>query len=267
MVTVREETKMRSIILFFVCVIVLGASLVYSRPMSQSDDSAYAAAYGRWTRAIESNPTLGEPFWLRTDTGPADLRVAVTDLLSFGPNILPFLVKELRQETDSLRLYRLVLLLNAVAGINLYYDSGVQNVHHGSSQLRDRFIKDWDSGKFLNATQLLRGTWQKGHQDETSERIDPKKLIQVRRYGVFAIPFILENIETTNSPELFAAFLIISGDSEGYDQYLESPSKHFASRDQKLSSIKSWVGKNEKKMDKLKGLHAQIRMLAANPVK
>lgn len=257
---------MRSLILLSVCVIVLGASLMYARPMSQSDDSAYAAAYDRWTRAIESNTTLGEPFWLRSDIGPTDMRVAVTDLLSFGPNILPFLVKELRQETDSLRLYRLVLLLNAAAGINLYYDSGVQNVHHGSSQLRDRFIEDWDSGKFLNATQLLRGTWQ-GHQAATPERIDPKKLIEVRRYGVFAIPFIVENIETTNSPELFAAFLIISGDSDGYDQYLESPSKHFASRDQKLSSIKSWVGKNEKKMDKLKGLHDQIRMLAANPAK
>lgn len=258
---------MRSIILFSLCVIVSAASLMYARPMSQSDDSAYAAAYDRWTRAIESNPTLGEPFWLRSDIGPTDLRIAVRDLLSFGPNILPFLVKELRQETDSLRLYRLVLLLNAVAGINLYYDSGVPNVHHGSSQLRDHFIKDWDSGKFLNATQMLRGTWQKGQKDETSGRIDPRKLIQVRRYGVFAIPFIVENIETTNSSELFAAFLIISGDSDGYDQYLENPSKHFASRDQKLSSIKSWIGKNEKKMDKLKGLHDQIRLLAAIPAK
>ena len=239
---------------------------MYSLPMSQGDDSAYAAAYERWTRAIESNPQLGEPFWLRSDIGPNDMRAAVTDLLSHGPNILPFLVKELRQEKDSLRLYRLVLLLNAVAGINVYYDSGVQNFYHGSPQLRDRFIKDWDSGKFLNATQLLRGTWQ-GHQAATPERIDPKKLVEVRRYGVFAIPFIVENIESSNSPELFAAFLIISGDSQGYDEYLENPSKHFASRDQKLSSIKSWVGKNEKKMNKLKGLHDQLRMLATNPAR
>ena len=259
---------MRSIILVFsVCLLFLGASLTYSSPMPQSDDSAYAGAYDRWTRAIESNPTLGEPFWLRSDIGPTAMRVAVTELLSFGPNIVPFLVKEMRQETDSLRLYRLVLLLNTVAGINLYYDSGVQNVHRGSAQLRDRFINDWDSGKFLNATQLLRGTWQKSNQDEISERIDPRKLIQVRRYGVFAIPFIVENIESTNSSELFAAFLIISGDSDGYDQYLESPSKHFAKRDQKLSSIKSWVGKNEKKMDKLTSLHDQIKVLAANPAK
>jgi hypothetical protein len=125
------------------------------------------SAYDRWTRAIESNPGLGEPFWLRSDIGPAEMRAAVNDLLSFGPNMLPFLVKELRSETDSMRVYRLLLLLNAVAGINRYYDSGAQNVFNGSPQLRDSFIEDWDSGKFLNATQLLRGAWQKGHQDKT----------------------------------------------------------------------------------------------------
>ena len=255
------------LLIFFLCTTVLGVSLMNSTPMSQDADSAHAAAYERWSLAIESNPGLSEPFWLRSDIGPTEMRAAVKDILSFGPNSLPFLVREMKQETDSLRIYRLVLLLNAVAGINLYYDSGVQSVHDGSPQLRDRFIEDWDSGKFLNATQLLRGAWKKGHQVTTSERIDPRKLTEVRRYGVFAIPFIVENIESTNSPELFAAFLIISGDSDGYDQYLESPSKHFASRDQKLSSIKSWVGKNQKKMDKLKGLNDQIRMLAANPAK
>lgn len=255
------------LLLFFLCTTVLGVSLMNSIPMSQDGDSAYAAAYERWSRAIESNPGLAEPFWLRSDIGPTQMRDAVKDLLSFGPNMMPFLVEELRQETDALRIYRLVLLLNSVAGINLYYDSGVQSVYEGSPQLRDRFIEDWDSGKFLNASQLLRGTWQKGQQASASERIDPRKLTQVRRFGIFAMPFIIENIESTNSPELFAAFLIITGNSDLYAQYLESPSKHFASRDQKLSSIKSWVSKNEKKMDKLKGLHDQIRKLAANPVK
>lgn len=255
------------LLMFFLCTTVLGVSLMNSLPMSQDADSTYAAAYERWSRAIESNPGLSEPFWLRSDIGPTQMRDAVKGLLSFGPNMVPFLVEKLRHETDPLRIYRLVLLLNSVAGINLYYDSDVQSVYEGSPQLRDRFIEDWDSGKFLNASQMLRGTWQKGQQASAPERIDPKKITQVRRYGVFAIPFIVENIESTNSSELFAAFLIITGNSDLYAQYLESPSKHFATRDQKLSSIKSWVGKNEKKMDRLKGLHDQIRMLAAKPAK
>jgi hypothetical protein len=257
---------MRSgLLIFFLCVTVIGASLIKSLPTSQSDDSAFATAYERWNRAIESNPGLGEPFWLRSDIGPTEMRAAVKDLVSLGPNMVPFLVNELRRETDSMRVYRLLLLLNAVAGINRYYDSGAQNVFNGSLQLRDSFIQDWDSGKFLNATQLLRGAWQKGHQGPTPERIDPRELTQVRRYGVFAIPFINENIESTNSPELFAAFLIITGNSDLYAEYLESPSKHFASREQKRSLIKSWVSKNEKKMDKFKGLHDQITTLAAQP--
>ena len=255
------------LLIFFLCTTVLGVSLMNSLPRSQNAESAYAAAYERWTRVIESNPGLAEPFWLRTDIGPTQMRDAVKDLVSFGPNMTPFLVEEMRQETDPLRTYRLVLLLNSVAGINLYYDSGGHSVYDASAQLRDRFVDDWDSGKFQNASQLLRRTWQMGQQASGPERIDPKKLTQVRRYGIFAIPFIIENIDRTNSPELFAAFLIITGDSDLYAQYLENPSKHFASRDQKLTSIKSWVSKNEKKMDKLKGLHDQIRMLAANPAK
>ena len=257
---------MRYILLpFLLCTTVVGVSLLNSAPVSQDADAAYEAAYERWSRAIESNPGLSEPFWLRSDIGPTDMRAAVKDLLSFGPNVLPFLVKELRHETDPLRIYRLVLLLNSVAGINLYYDSGMESIYDGSPQLRDVFINDWDSGKFLNATQLLRGAWKKDHQVSPSDRIDPRRLIEVRRYGVFAIPFIVENVETTNSPELFAAFLIITGNSDLYAEYLENPSKHFASRVQKLSSIKSWAGKNEKKMDKLKKLHDQIRKLTANP--
>lgn len=259
---------MRYVLLIsFLCTIVLGVSLMNSIPMSQDADSAYAAAYERWSRAIESNPGLAEPFWLRSDIGPTQMRDAVKDILSFGPNLIPFLVGELRKETDQLRIYRLVLLLNSVAGINLYYDSGVQSVYEGSPQLRDHFVDDWDSGKFQNASQLLRHTWKKGQQTSGPERIDPKNLAQFRRYGVFAIPFIIENIEGTNSPELFAAFLIITGDSDLYAQYLENPSKHFASREEKLSSIKSWVSKNEKKMDKLKELRDKIKMLAANPAK
>ena len=50
------------LLIFFLCTTVLGVSLMYSRPMSQSDDSAYAAAYDRWTRAIESNPETGGTF-------------------------------------------------------------------------------------------------------------------------------------------------------------------------------------------------------------
>lgn len=246
------------------CLTFIGAAMSSSQP-PQDVEAAHAAAYERWAQAIESDPRLSEAFWLRTDIGPPEMRAAVREILSFGPNMTPFLVKELRRETDPLRLYRLVLLLNAVSGINLYYESGEESIYHAAPRMRDRFIKDWDSQKFQNASHLLRSTWRGGDEDESAERIDPKKLAKIRRFGVFALPFIIEQVEGRNSRELFAAFLIITGKSDLYAQYLEEPSSLFAGREQKLSLMKAWAGENEKKLDKLHGVHERVKALAADP--
>jgi hypothetical protein len=226
------------------------------------------AAYENWSRAIESHPELGEAFWVRTDIGPPEMRGAVEQLRSFGPNITPFVVEQLRNEKDPQRLYRLVLLLNLTSGVNLYFNSGAVNFYEAAPQFRDRLIADWDAGKYRNATESLKAAWQSDQsqtsgQTQTSDRIDPKRLTQLRRYGVFALPFIIENLESQNSPEMFAAFLIITGKSDLYTNYLENPSKQFAARDQKLSLMKSWARENESKLDKLNGLHDKIKAFAS----
>ena len=138
-----------------------------------------------------------------------------------------------------------------------------ERFYDAAPQLRDRFIKDWDSHKYLDATELLRNQWRTEDQDTVPDRIDPKKLTQVRRYGVFAIPFIIEKVESHNSSELFAAFLIITGKSDLYAEYLQNPSKLLVNRDQKLSFMKSWARENLNKLDKLPALHEKIKPLAA----
>ncbi len=230
----------------------------------QNSDSAYEEAYQKWSDAIDSNPNLGEPFWVRTDIGPDQMRKATGALLSFGPNLTPFLVKHLRTETDPMRLYRLVYLLNAVSGINLYYQSGAENFYDASPRFRDQLILDWDSQKYSNATAVLEAFYP-DNEDVSAQRVDPKKIAQVRRFGVYAIPFITERIKSRNSRELFAAFLIITGNSDLYAQYIENPSGSFTGRDHKLSLMKSWARDNEKKLDKLQSLHERVRELANDP--
>ena len=258
---------MRSVIAMLVlCVTIMIVTLANSPSLPQQDtEPSYAAAYEKWSRAIDSNPSLGEPYWLRTDIGPPELRSAVGQLLALGPNITPFLVEQLRNEKDALRLYRLVLLLNMVSGVNLYFDSGAKAFYEAAPEFRDRFVADWDSGRYLNATESLRNAWQKSRQNDTLDKIDPKRLTQLRRYGVFAIPFIVESIESQNSPEMFAAFLIITGKSDLYTDYLENTSKKFAARDEKLALVKSWARENENKLDKLNGLHDKIKEIASRP--
>jgi hypothetical protein len=250
-----------AVALLTLCLTTIGSTV--SNSLQSPQTSEYRAAYERWRRAIDSNPALGEPFWVSTDSGPVELRRAVADLLSLGPNLTPFLAEEMRSEKDHFRLYQLVLLLNRVSGINLYYGSEEENYVAAMPRFRDRFIEDWDSGKYLNATASLQSTWTYSDDTRKIEKVDPKRLAPIRRYGVFALPFIIDSLEQHNSVELFAAFLIINGESELYAHYLEKPSDFLPERGQKLSYVRAWAGKNERKIDKLDGLPQQIKALTS----
>jgi hypothetical protein len=257
----RYKIVLITVAILILCWIVKGRAVPDSSNPSQPV-SDYQVAYERWCQAIEAHPDLGEPFWVRTDIGPSDLQEAIKGLLSYGPNMTSFLAQEMKKEKDQLRLYRLVLLLNAVSGINLYYESGEESFYAATPRFRDRFVADWETGKYLNASVVLQKNWT--YLDARSRRtIDPKRLSSIRRYGVFALPFILENLEKHNSPELFAAFLIITGESDLYSDYLERPNAFLPAPEQKLEFVKAWVNRNESKIDKLEGLHRQIKTLTA----
>lgn len=251
-------------VLALLCLAAIGFAMSSGR-LRQDSDSAYEAAYQKWSAVIDANPQLGEPFWFQTDIGPAELRTATQALLDFGPNLTPFLVEKLRHETDPMRLYRLVLLLDRTAGINLYYQSGAENFYDAAPKFRDQFVNDWDSQKFANATQLLRSLYQDRKEDTTARQIDPKVLADIRRFGVFAVPFIEENIRGRNSRQLFAAFLIITGRSKQYTAYIDNPSGRFTDRGEKLGLMKSWARDTEKKMDRLQELHDRVKQLATDP--
>lgn len=246
---------------FALCWIGVGSAIPNLLQAPHQAPPDYRFAYDRWRHAIDSNPMLGEAFWVSPDSGPPELRSAVTDLLSIGPNLTSLLVAEMRREKDQLHVYQLVCLLEAVSGINLYFGSGEENYYAAMPRFKERFIQDWDSGMYLNATSLLEATWTDRNESRPSEEVDPDRLTQVRRYGVFAIPFIIERLEQRNSPELFAAFLIITGDARSYSDYLKKPAEFLPERGQKLSYVKAWADKNQRRLDQLEGLPQKIKAL------
>jgi hypothetical protein len=134
-------------------------------------------------------------------------------------------------------------------------------------KFKGRFLSQWDSGDYANATVLLRKAWKDPDPTNTVERIDPMSLTPILRYGVFAIPFIAERLEKQNSPGLFAASLnitgVMAGETDQYVDYLEKPLRLMPRREQKVAFVKAWAAQNAQKLDKLKTLHESIRSVAA----
>ena len=200
--------------------------------------------------------------WVRSDCGLPEQRKATRNLLSIGPNLTPFIVDKLRTETDHKRQYILMILLDRVSGINLYFDSGVEYVWDATPALIKQFIAKWDSGNFLKASELLKSEWKDPVDGTAPEKIAPSSIIPIRRYGVYALPFIFESLNQRNSSKLFAAYLIITGESDQYAQYIKSPSTMFQTRGEKLSHIKAWARENETKFEELGDLYTRIKAIA-----
>lgn len=248
--------------LIIVVFLMLSLVLMAAPNPTQNVDPAYKAAYDEWRKQMDANPWLDVPQWFRTNVGPPELRNATKDLLSIGPNLTPLIVEELRTETDHLRQYKLIILLDRVSGINLYYLSGAENYYDATPALKSRFIAQWDSGSYLKASELLKSEWKDPVGGIAPEKVDPKSTIPIRRYGVYALPFIVESLKQRNSSAVFAAYLMITGESDQYTKYIENPSKMFQTQDDKLSHIKAWARRNETKFDKLGALYTRIKAAA-----
>jgi hypothetical protein len=242
--------------------LMLNLVLMASPGPTQNVDPAYKAVYDEWRKQWDGIQVSDCEMWVRPDCGLPEQRQATRNLLSIGPNLTPFIVDELRTETDHKRRYILMILLDRVSGVNLYYGSGVENFWDATPELIKRFIVKWDSDIYLKASELLKNEWKDPVDGAAPEKVDPKSIVPIIRYGVYALPFIFESLNQRNSSVLFAAYLRITGESDQYREYIESPATMFQTRNEKLSHMKAWARENETKFDKLGALHPQIKAIA-----
>jgi hypothetical protein len=242
--------------------VLLFLVLMAATRSAQKVEPDYKAVYDEWLRQMDANPWLDGPQWFRPEVGPFGLRNATRNLLSIGPNLTPLVVEELRTTTDRLHQYILIMLLNKISGINLYFSIGDVYVWDVTPMLKDQFIAKWDSGVYPRASELLASEWKDTVDGGMPEKVDPDSIMPIRRYGIYALPFIVESLKQRNSSEIFAAYLIITGESDQYAKYIENPSTMFQTQDDKLSHIKTWARSNETKFDKLGAIYTQIKATA-----
>ncbi|RPJ60235.1 MAG: hypothetical protein EHM23_11090 [Acidobacteria bacterium] len=240
-----------------ISLVVLFASFVFA---TAQDEARYKAGYEAWQKAIATT-NVDSTFWFVTDGPPIPVRDAFLELKQFGPNMVPFLVNELRREEDRDRLTRLVLLLMYGFGLDMiatkpgvlmsYYDLAPES--------RQLFLREWDAGRFLEPQEFLKDVRRGSNEDAVVTRVDPRNLVGVGKFGPFALPFIAETLKKHNSAELFAAYLWTTGQIEIYSEYLNNPQSLCPTRQEKLRHLKEWTKANGRKIDKLHPLHEKLK--------
>ena len=83
--------------------------------------------------------------------------------------------------------------------------------------------------------------------------------LKLRKYGVYALPFIARKLKKHNSAELFADYLGSTGQFDLYTEFLEKPQELFPTRQDKLRHLRDWVKTNEQRINKLHPLHENLK--------
>ncbi len=223
-------------------------------------DDGFQKSYERWQTAIDSQPALAsDPFFFDDAVGSVERQAAIKQLLLYGPAGVPTLVDSMRNETDRQRLYRAVMLLSELAGIDIKY-SYRENISDEIFEIRDAFLQQWDSGNYDQPEKHLANAARKFLRGDGSGRsIPPRELLPIRYFGVYAIPFIVNALKAYNSPEMYASFLIITKQRDAYRQYIQDPKAFDMKIEQKMEKIRLWQEDNQEKLERVPVLSAKIR--------
>jgi hypothetical protein len=168
-----------------------------------------------------------------------------------GMEMVYFLCEKIAQgqSTPTKSLYRDVILLDHVAGINLLFSEyPTTNVGDNIRQIVPIYQKEWKQGIYNNPEERIRELCQQLQSKEENKEIEAKDLVQIRRYGIFGLAEIIRQIRDKDSKHAFAAFMIITKQNE-YANYIRNPHSQYPTRVEKMNKVHSWYDKYTKKVN------------------
>jgi hypothetical protein len=232
-------------------------------PPTQSD----RLLFSNWLAHVRS-ARLDEMIYFDPSTAPyftPELNKAAENarqIYDQGPNLIPFVVASLRQETDPELLRMLHVWLRTTAGIELFsrqdkppsevYREWDQRDRHLPS-LRDNFIAEWDRGDYDAPERRLANLLEKYRSVEPAQ-VHRRELWPGKYYGVFGIPVLIEEIGEHNSFYAYATFLWSIGERTVPVLDVDQVS----SLETKVAVIQEWWSGNHQKFTRLPALYQKI---------
>jgi hypothetical protein len=265
-----------------------------------ADSVAFHAALERWHAALD--PTHNRSLTLLSFTpyfghsSKSELDDSVKALSEIGANMIPFMVEQIRIDTRTLkdamadypavldattvtfesaarrenepgravdRLDKDVALLFMLGGIQITTGLTDRSLAHWLERI-DGFLEEWDAGSYSKLEARLRGIRDEGNEEPDSQTVDYRKTFPYRRYGVYALPFLLNEIRDHNSAECFNAFLIITFHRDLYVTHHENPRQVYPTIADKMNFIRAWWRENQQKFSQLGELTAKIQAVAGS---
>jgi hypothetical protein len=263
---------------------------------SAEPSASYRAILERWHAALNLSPSglSFTPYFGLAGPGALELNASVKQLESIGANMIPFMVKQIRGDLRTLknamtaspmtwdpacvnfetaahkkgeigtaanRLDRDVELMFMLGGIQIRIGMTDFSTTHWMERI-EGFLKEWDAGSYISPESKLRAIREESKEVRDSPAIDYRKTFPYRRYGIYALPFLINEIRDNNSAECFSAFLIITFHRDLYASHYDDPRKLYPTTSDKMSFIRTWWRENKQKLTQLRDLSDKIRTLA-----
>ena len=243
------------------CGIAVAFAVFGSWIRCQQPDDDFRMAYEKWQLVLDKDPGAGgesPSLFFYTEGGRQERKEAVRGILRFGPAQLPVLVALMKEETNREHVYRALMLLHELAGIDDYLTYR-ESPQVEAFEIRDEFIRQWESGAFEAPDRILADAGRSFlRADRSGKKIPAIALDRLRYYGVFGVPFIARAVRVYYSPEMFAAFLIITNQRDVYAEYIENP-RLYPTAAERMENIRMWYEKNREKLEQVPILSSKIR--------
>ncbi len=221
--------------------LVLALTVCAAVSQVQTQQELYETLYQKWH---DLGPRHLEPgFWYGIK-GPSAFASVVTQIESNKIGMAYFLCEKMAKIpiTNVDELYVDVHLLWNVAGVDLIYPEkplpGDENYFNNTTNIVAKFQEEWAQGIYKDPSQRIQKLCQGKLAEESGSVIDTYALIALRRYGIFGLPELINEIKRHNSKHAFEAYLIITSQVAEYDDYYYHNDRQFVSKEAKLEHVK-----------------------------
>lgn len=199
--------------------------------------------YNQWHDALAKYMYLGEADWFNLEGAPAEYAQTVRAIDNAGFAMADFVCARVAAEsTDESRLYQDLFLLMHVTGNDLLRGDQFERSYKESQKRNvEDFKGNWRAGVYVDVSPYIRKLCEQLTDKNEDDNLNPLELRPIRRYGLNAIPELVRQIKNSGSKHAFAAYLIMTGNSSEYREYMNGPKLLFKSKEEKLVHIEKWL--------------------------